>query len=112
MPIVHIDSEGAALVEAACAMLEAALTARVERADPEGIISNSLILQSHKLSGFREGLRLPDPPPFGQLPETLRRKALRAAAQLSEASTAEQRNEAWELIRALTIVADVRRRGT
>ncbi len=93
-------------------MLEAALTARVERADPEGIISNSLILQSHKLSGFRDGLKLPDPPPFAQLPETLRRKAMRAATQLSKASTTEQLNEAWELIRGLTIVADVRRSRT
>lgn len=111
MPAVYVDTEAAELIAAAVAMFEAALKARVKRADPGEIISNSLILQSHKLESFRAQLHAAEPPPFGQLPEPLRAKALRAAKQLVAAESREASDVAWETIRGLTIAADVRRKG-
>ena len=112
MPIVYVDSEAADLIEAAVTMLEAALKARVKRADPNQIISNSLILQSHKLESFRTMLRGPEPPPLSGLPESIRRKAVRAAEQLVQAESTEAKDAAWELIRGITIAADDRRTRT
>jgi hypothetical protein len=101
MPVVIVDTEAAALVEAAVEMLEAALTARVSRADPDQIISNSLKLQAHKLSSFRDQLHAPDPPPWSQLPEPLRRKAINMATGFVGAESADQKNQYWEQLRGL-----------
>lgn len=102
MPLVYVDQEGAELVEAAVQMLEAALTARVKRADPDQFISNSLILQSHKLSSFRTMLHAPDPPEFSMLAEPLRKKAFLAASQLVAEETPAGKDAAWRLLRGLS----------
>lgn len=107
MPVVHVDTEAAALIEAAVTMLEAALTARVERADPDKIISNSLILQSHKLESFRAQLHAGPPPTFSMMSEPLMRKALRAAKGLVDASDDGARNTNWELLRGLLNAAAI-----
>lgn len=71
MPTIIVDNEQAALMEVAFAMLEGALTARVARADPDKIISNSLLLQASKLATVRAHLRMPEPPAFSELPQSV-----------------------------------------
>lgn len=95
MPLVHVDSEAADLIEAAVTMLEAALSARVKRADPENVISNSLTLQTNKLKSFRAGLRSLPPPPFSAMVEPLQRKALSAAKGLLSAASADDKDAHW-----------------
>lgn len=108
MPVVYVDSEAADLIEAAVVMLESALTARTDRADPDQVISNSLKLQSHKLKGFRSQLRSAEPPTFAQLPEPLRRKALRAASELVKAGETPAAQVHWDMLRGLVNAAGVR----
>lgn len=79
MPTINVDAEQAALMEVAFAMLEGALVARVARADPDKVISNSLQLQAHKLATVRAHLRAAEPPDFGMLPESVQ-NAVRGAA--------------------------------
>ncbi len=105
MPVVYVDTEQAELLEASCSMLEAALSARVKRQDPDLHISNSLALQASKLATFRAQLKMPAPPPLSGLAEPLRRKAIRAATQLSTADTTEAKDAAWEILRGLIVAA-------
>lgn len=73
MPVIHVDTEQAALIKAALTMFEAALTARVERVDPEQVISKALNLQSLKLATVRQLLDLPEPPAYSELSPTMRK---------------------------------------
>jgi len=101
MPVIHVDTEQAALIEAALHMFEAALTARVERADPEQIISNSLSLQAAKLATVRPLLRLGDPPPFSQLDPTMLKKAHDLLWALHTDADALDVNQWWEALRGV-----------
>ncbi len=101
MPMVFVDSEAADLVEAAVQMLEAALKARVKRADPNEIISNSLILQSHKLESFRAQLRSAPPPPLSGMAPPLRKKALTAAKALVAADDNDSMDHHWRTLTGL-----------
>lgn len=105
MPTIIVDPEAAELVEAAVAMFEAALTARVKRADPDNVISNSLILQSHKLSTFRQMLALPEPEDFHLMPEPIRRKILNEAKRLVAAGDTPAAALPWRSIRGLAVRA-------
>ncbi len=86
-------------------MFHAALTARSRRADPEKIISNSLILQTHKLASVRDALRAGEPPPFGQMAEPLRRKALATAKALATTHEPAEADRHWETLRGLLVAA-------
>ncbi len=88
-------------MEVAFTMLEGALTARVARADPEKVISNSLILQANKLATVRQLLQMPEPPPFSMLSLSLKEKVLRHAATLASLPEAENHDAAWEALREL-----------
>lgn len=101
MPSLYLDSEQADLIEAACAMLEAALTARVKRADPEKVISNSLQLQAHKLSTVRAQLAAGEPPPWHALNESLKSRALALMSDLAQGKDQTSKEHAWRALRAL-----------
>ncbi len=101
MPHVYVDTEAAELVEAAVQMFEAALTARVKRADPNKFISNSLILQAGKLRTFRTMLASADPPTWGGLREGLQKKAIRYAAEIASMTGEPEKAAAWEQLRAI-----------
>lgn len=101
MPTIYVDREGAELIQAALEMFEAALTARVKRADPDQIISNSLKLQAGKLKTARQMLDQPDPPPFSLMEEVWRGKALRAAEILLKPTSSAALDKAWEDLRGL-----------
>lgn len=101
MPTIYVDTEQAALIEAAVTMLEAALTARVKRADPDQVISNSLTFQAGKLRTFRVMMQQPDPPKWALLAEPLRRKALTAAQVLLAPDDHAAADRAWETLRGL-----------
>lgn len=103
MPTVLIDTEQAALIKAAVSMLSAALTARVERADPDQVISNSLTLQANKLSTVMRQLDQPEPPSWHDLGPTMRAKAIGAATMLANPKLADQHAACWEALRGLTI---------
>jgi len=101
MPMILVDTEQAALIEAAIAMLEAALTARVNRADPEKIISQSLALQAGKLATVRALLQAPDAPEFDQLEESARSMAYRLMSEVAEARHPKDARRAWRELRVL-----------
>lgn len=101
MPVIIIDTEQAALIEVAIKMLEGALTARVERADPEAIISNSLKLQASKLGTVRLLLAQGDPPEFSDLPPFVREQAETLLFHLHTAKGAPDMNRWWKMLRDL-----------
>lgn len=101
MPTINVDPEQAALMEAAFAMLEAALTARVARADPDKIISNSLTLQANKLATVRALLKMPAPPAFSELDGPMRSKALSAMRAIVPEGNQKANDAAWEVIRGV-----------
>lgn len=84
MPVAIMDSEAAELVVVATTMLSAALVARTRRADPEKILSNSLILQAHKLSTVIAQLEAGDPPEWDHMTQN-RQDELRALFQMATA---------------------------
>lgn len=105
MPVIHIDTEQAALIETALVMLESALTARVTRADPEKIISNSLKLQAAKLATVRTLLAQEEPPDFSALPTELQMQVYRAAFEGLGHRDPQIVNAAWRQIRGVAIAA-------
>lgn len=103
MPVMIVDTEQAALIKAALQMFEAALTARVERADPEKIISNSLSLQAKKLKTVRDLLDMPDPPPFSQLSKHMRQMADNQLWLLHTRADDAAKDAAWQRLREIFI---------
>ena len=101
MPVVIVDTEQAALIGAALEMFEAALTARVERVDPEQIISKALNLQSLKLATVRTLLKLPDPPDFTDLDPTMLKKAHDLLWVIHTDPTGTEINEWWRQLRGV-----------
>jgi hypothetical protein len=101
VPVIHVDTEQAALIEASLQMFEAALVARVERADPEQIISNSLKLQAAKLANVRVLLQLADPPPFSKLDPTMLKKAHDLLWVLHTDPVGVQADQWWEQLRGV-----------
>lgn len=101
MPVVIVDSEQAALIEAALQMFEAALTARVSRVDPEQVISKALTLQSLKLATVRDLLKLPDPPPFSKLEPTMLGKAHALLIALQGEALEGSADVWWEQLRGV-----------
>lgn len=99
MPTIIVDAEQAALMEVAFAMLEGALTARVARADPEKVISNSLMLQAHKLATIREHLRMPEPPALTMLPESVQNAIYGCIQQIHDNPKTLDADRAFERLR-------------
>lgn len=108
MPTIHVDTETAALMEAAFAMLEAALTARVSRADPDQVISSSLRLQAIKLATARAHLKMPEPPPLSMNPQSVQNAVLGTAQALLDATTVDEADAAFDRLRRFVYAADVR----
>lgn len=107
MPVVYLDSEAADMVQASCAMMEAALKARVKRADPDNHISNSLILQANKLETFRRMLDAPEPPKWSTLAEPLQVKAERVMKSMMSATKPEDLDLLWDTLRAICLAAHI-----
>lgn len=105
MPTIHVDAEAAALISVALAMLEGALTARVARADPDNIISNSLILQSHKLESARAQLLMPEPPSLSMLPESVQNAVYSCIQQITDNPRSQDADRAYERLRGLVNAA-------
>lgn len=103
MPVIIVDSEQADLIRIAAETLEGALTARVQRADPEAIISNSLALQAAKLKTVRVQLQAPDPPKYSRLEKSMRLKAEAIIKRLADPQPREDRDALWEALRMLAI---------
>jgi hypothetical protein len=103
MPVIHVDTEQAALMKAAFQMLEAALLARVERADPEQIISNSLALQAAKLATVRTLLDLPEPPAYSQLSPEMRKLADSVLWALHRDVSPEEKDALFERLRGVLV---------
>jgi hypothetical protein len=99
VPVIILDTEQAALIAVAVEMLEGALTARVERADPEQVISKALTLQSYKLATVRALLRAPEPPAFSQLDPTMLKKAHDLLWALHTEPPESSADEWWEQLR-------------
>lgn len=107
MPTIHVDSEQAALIEAAITMLEAALTARVVRADPDKVVSNSLQLQANKLATVRAHLKMPAPPAFSMLPESAQAAVIASALQLLENAGSEAADPHFDRLRGFVNAASI-----
>jgi len=109
MPALFVDTEQAALIKVAVEMLHNALSARVERANPGKIISDSLNLQANKLATVMAQLAEPDPPVFSRLDEPLRRAALNAATVLVATPQGRSADAAWNELRSLAIAPGLAR---
>lgn len=83
MPLVQLDTEQADLLRVATEMLSGALRARVKRADPDKIISNSLVLQSNKLESALAQLALPDPPRWEHMTEQRQRHIIQLCSLIA-----------------------------
>jgi hypothetical protein len=59
MPLIDVDEEQAALIEAGINAIDACLAARVVRADPNKVLSNSMRLQRRKVANMRDLLAHP-----------------------------------------------------
>lgn len=101
MPVVIVDTEQAALMETAFVMLESALTARTERADPEKVISNSLNLQAIKLATVRKLLRSPEPPTWSKLSPEERNKLLTLVNSIPEQKKSADRDALYKRLRGI-----------
>lgn len=101
MPVVIVDTEQAALMEAAFVMLEAALSARVKRVDPLHIISDSFELQAKKLATVRKLLQAADPPAWRELSPELRKKAKNTLWLMHREGDDDMMDACWEGLRQL-----------
>lgn len=101
MPVIIVDTEQAALIEAALTMFEAALTARVERVDPDQVISKALNLQSLKLATVRQLLKMPEPPDFSDLDPVMMKKAHDLLSQLDLDGPVSPINLWWNQLRTV-----------
>lgn len=105
MPIVYLDTEAADLLRVSAEMLTGALQARVKRADPDQIISNSLIFQSNKLEAALQQLALPDPPVWDHMSRPHQLRVLLLAQMLTDARRIiDRRHYALELRAVLNAV--------
>lgn len=107
MPMIIVDAEQAALIEVALSMLEAALTARVARADPDAVISNSLHLQANKLATVRAHLQMPEPPPLVMLDLSVQNAAREAMQQIIDNPGSTKADAAWERLRGFVYAAAI-----
>src|SRR5690606_26905349 len=89
------------LMETAFVMLEAALTARSKRADPEKIITDSLKLQGMKLATVRQLLRAPEPPKWSELDGEARNRILARLAALKAAPESSAADAHFNKLRAM-----------
>lgn len=103
MPVIHVDTEQAALIKAALGMYEAALSARVERVDPEQVISKALNLQTLKMATVRQLLDLPEPPPYSQLSKALRQMADNQLWLLHTSTDDAKKDAAFERLRGVMV---------
>jgi hypothetical protein len=103
MPVIHIDTEQAALIEVAVAMLEGALTARTERVDPEQVISKALQLQAYKLETVRKLLLLPEPPRYSEMSETMQIMADKLMGQLLDTDPGPTKDALFERLRGVLV---------
>lgn len=109
MPMIIVDDEQAALMEVAFAMLEGALTARVARADPDQVISSSLILQANKLKTVRDHLRAAPPPALAMLPLSVQNAARGSMQVILDNPGSQKADAAWERLRGFIYAADIQR---
>lgn len=109
MPVVIVDTEQADLMEAAFVMLEAALTARTARADPDKVISNSLNLQALKLKTVRTLLRQPDPLKWSELPREGQERIIQVVEQLKTVKGPAHADQLYERLRGLLNAAPLPR---
>lgn len=107
MPALFVDTEQARLITIAVEMLGAALTARTERADPGKTITDAIGLQARKLATVLAELSMPEPPPFSQLDEPMRRAALQAIDTLVSTKPGKATDAAWEQLRRIAIAPGV-----
>jgi hypothetical protein len=105
--MIIVDAEQAALIEVALSMLEGALTARVARADPDAVISNSLHLQANKLATVRAHLRMPEPPPWELLPDGVQNALLGSMSILQGDHATQAKNVAYERLRGFVYAAAI-----
>ena len=103
MPTLLIDTEAAALIDVATTMLQSALRARSERADPEKIITDSLQLQANKLEVVMAQLYQPDPPDFSRLDSALRSQAIDLMQRLAADPLRSDRDALWNQLRRLAV---------
>lgn len=105
MPVAIVDTEQAALIEVALTMLEAALTARVTRADPDKIISHSLALQAKKLATVRVMLAQPDPPPWSAMSASERDRVLSILETLRAGPRKADADALYQRLRSIALAA-------
>lgn len=101
MPMLKVDSEAAELTVTAVEMLRAALSARVRRADPQQVISNSLTLQANKLESVTAQLLGGEPPTWAEMSTPMQQQVVRLAQQLAMNKDPAHRAAILEMLREI-----------
>lgn len=108
MALIDLDSEQAALIEAGLNAIDAVLSARLARADPDKIISSSLGLQRRKVLNLREQLGRPPRREWSDLPGSVQSTVLRLAKTLGETTDGELASTCWQKLVAYAIAGGPR----
>lgn len=106
MPILKIDSEAAELAVVGIEMLQAALSARVKRADPHAVISNSLILQANKLESVVQQMLADEPPPWKLLTAEAQMRIRLLAQLLSQENDTNDAGRYYEMLREILTASE------
>lgn len=96
MFVLDLDSEQAMIVVAAMEAANTILSARLHRVDPDGIISNSVIFQQHKINQLREQFKLGSLATYTQLDPEARARALHMAKALGDATDETTREAVYD----------------
>lgn len=107
MPILKVDSEAAELAVVGIEMLQAALSARVRRADPQGLISDSLQLQANKLESVVAQMLAPEPPEWDEMSEAAQKRAVLLALNFASNKSPGHRAALFGMLREMLTASDL-----
>lgn len=103
MPLLMIDSEQGDLVEIAVQMMHAALGARAKRRDPDRLITDSMVLQQHKLTSVLNRLKQSDPIEWDEMTPDEQAGAILIIQAIQATDDHKARRALWAKLRGLTL---------
>ncbi len=98
MKMVMLDTEQVSLLREGADAVSRLLGMRLERADPDHVISNSLDLQQSKLDQVLSQLDLPPLPDWSTIPKDRRARILKLCAAMGQVNTEQLRGQVFTSI--------------
>jgi hypothetical protein len=103
MILLSLDAEQAEIISAIADCAEAMLSARVVRADPDGIVSDSLSLQRMKMQQVRRQLQPRPIPDWSKLSEEERKNVTECARILAGSADGPSHSTALDIILGIAL---------